>query len=192
MEERAALRVALDLLHIPWRVKLVRAEPLPLGVPLLLGLAAGQEAAQHAAMKAVDRPLAVIQQAATFFIEQILLSPDADSYRILGANPEASDGELRRNMALLMTWLHPDKAGQDERSIFAPRIAKAWNDLKTPERRAAYDQARRSAKAPGWRNGISSTSRARSSRSRGSRRRRLEETRGLRRVLELLFGRPRY
>ena len=192
MEGRAALRVALDLLHTPWRVKLVRAEPLPLGVSLLLAVAADKEAAQHAAMKAVDRPLEVIRQAATFFIEQILLSPDADSYRILGANPEASDGELRRNMALLMTWLHPDKAGQDERAIFAPRIAKAWNDLKTRERRAAYDQTRRSARTPGWRDGISSAPRGRNSRSRGSRRGRLENTRGLRRVLELLFGRPRY
>jgi DnaJ domain len=192
MEERAALKVALDLLHIPWRVKLVRAEPLPPGVPLLLGVAASKEAAQDAAVKAVDRPLEVIQQAATFFIEQILLSPDADSYRILGANAEASDGELRRNMALLMTWLHPDKAGQDERSIFAARITKAWNNLKTPERRAAYDQTRRLAKTRDWRDGISSDPRGRNSRSRRSRRGRLEETRGLRRMLELLFGRPRY
>ena len=82
----------------------------------------------------------VVRQAATFFIEQILFAPDADSYRVLGASPQASAGELRRNVALLLRWLHPDRDPQGERSIFVSRVTAAWNDLKTPERRAAYDQ----------------------------------------------------
>ena len=80
-----------------------------------------------------------MRQAATFFIEQILFAPESDSYRVLGASPQASASELRRNVALLLRWLHPDLDPRGERSIFIGRVTAAWNDLKTPERRAAYD-----------------------------------------------------
>ena len=50
----------------------------------------------------------MVRLAATFFIEQILFAPHADSYRVLGASPQASASELRRNVALLLRWLHPD------------------------------------------------------------------------------------
>jgi hypothetical protein len=145
MGDGAALRVALDLLHVPWRVRLLRKEPLPAGVPLLLRIAAGETAAEQEAAAIIDRPSDVIRQAATFFIEQILFAPEADSYRVLGATAESAESELRRNMASLMTWLHPDISKQGERSVFARRIANAWNDVKTPERRAAYDRARYTA-----------------------------------------------
>ena len=81
-----------------------------------------------------------VREAAAFFVEQILLYPGADSYRVLGARPDATYGELRRNMALLLRWLHPDRDRQGERAIFAARVTRAWSDLKTPERRAAYDR----------------------------------------------------
>jgi hypothetical protein len=145
MDDRAALSLALELLYVPWRVRLVREEPLPEGVPLLLRVAAGDTASEEAAAKAAGRPPEVVRQAATFFIEQILLAADADSYRVLGAGPSATAGELRTNMALLMKWLHPDTAHGGERSVFAQRIAAAWNDLKTPDRRAAYDSDRQAA-----------------------------------------------
>jgi DnaJ domain len=147
MDEWAALRLALDLLHVPWRVRLVRDQPLPEGVPLLLRVASGDADSEQAAAAATGRPGEVIKQAATFFIEQILLAPGTDSYRVLGASPAAGNGELRQNMALLMRWLHPDVADKGEQSIFAARISAAWNDLKTPDRRAAYD-SRRSPPAP--------------------------------------------
>jgi hypothetical protein len=170
---------------------------------LLLRIAAGDAAAEQEAVKLADRPLEVIRQAATFFIEQILLAPDTDSYRVLGASPEVVDGELRRNMASLMTWLHPDVTKESDRAVFAPRITTAWNDLKTPERRAAYDAARLASKA-----GKSTSKRARRraatpyhigrakkhARGGASKARRLRDTFGeppvgvLRRVLRLLFG----
>ena len=145
MDDRAALNLALELLYVPWRVRLVRERPLPEGVPLLLRVAAGDAASEEAAAKTAGRPPEVVRQAAAFFIEQILLSPDADSYRALGAGPTATTAELRANMALLMKWLHPDAAHDGERSVFAARIAAAWNNLKTPDRRAAYDSERQAA-----------------------------------------------
>jgi curved DNA-binding protein CbpA len=47
-------------------------------------------------------------------------------------------------MALLLRWLHPDKDKAGERSRFTARVTLAWDDLKTPERRAAYDKTRES------------------------------------------------
>lgn len=144
MSDKMALKTAIDLMHIPSQVRFCRLEPLPDGVPLLLRIAAGDEDAQQTAAIAIDRSPDVVRRAATFFIEQILFAPNADSYRVLGASPEATAGDLRHHVALLFRWLHPDVDPQGERSIFASRVTAAWNDLKTPERRAAYDKMRRS------------------------------------------------
>lgn len=140
MNPAPALRVALDLINVPSRVRAAREGPMPAGVITLLEIAAGDLEAGNAAAAACDRPLEVIQEAAAFFIEQVMLTPDADSYRVLGASPEAESHELRRNMALLLRWLHPDTGDADGRSLFAGRVTGAWENLKTPERRAAYDR----------------------------------------------------
>jgi DnaJ domain len=144
MADKMALRVAIDLLHVPSQVRLVRSEPLPQGVPVLLRIAAGDDAAEREAADATVRSRDVVRRAAAFFIEQILFAPDADSYRVLGTAPQASAGELRGNAALLLKWLHPDRDPDGERAIFVSRVTEAWNNLKTPERRAAYDELRRS------------------------------------------------
>jgi hypothetical protein len=148
MRAQAALRVALDLMHIPSRVRHMRAAPLPDGVEFLLRVAAGDEAAQREAVKLVGRPLDEIRKAAAFFIEQVLLAPDSDSYRVLGASPYASNAELRQNMALLMRWLHPDRSGEGQHGLFAGRVTGAWDDLKTRDRRLAYDQRLSELKRP--------------------------------------------
>src|SRR5262245_6346074 len=137
-----ALRLAIDLLHVPSRVRQVRVDPLPEGVPLLLRIAAGDSSAMREASRTIDRPAEVIRDAAAFFIEQILLAAESDSYRVLGASPNATPSELRHNMALLMKWLHPDSAHEGGHSVFVNRVTMAWDDLKTPERRAAYDRAK--------------------------------------------------
>ena len=99
-------------------------------------------------MLQTERSEAVLRQAAEFFIEQILMSPVSGSYRVLGANRDASGAELRHNMALLVRWMHPDVAASVDRSMFAGRVTLAWDDLKTAERRAAYD-ANEGARADG-------------------------------------------
>ena len=156
MNHATALGAAIGLLHMPSRVRLVRAAPLPVGVLALLRIAAGDEEAMREATEFAGRSRDVIGEAVRFFIEQILLAPDADSYRVLGASPEATSAELRRNMALLLRWLHPDLDPCAERSIFATRVTLAWNDLKTLDRRAAYDRLRQ----------ISLTKKSRRSRAR--------------------------
>ena len=143
MGQAPAIKLAIDLMHFPSQVRSVRSAALPDDVVILLRIAAGDEEATRGAGESIDRPEAVVREAAAFFIEQALLHPGADSYRVLGAKPETPYGELRHNMGLLLKWLHPDKDRQGERAVFATRVTRAWNDLKTPERRAAYDRSRR-------------------------------------------------
>jgi hypothetical protein len=142
MGQLAAVRVAVDLLHLPSRARALKCGPLPDGLEMLLRIAAGDEEIVAAAAKSTNRPHEVLRNACAFFIEQILLSPQSDSYRVLGASPQSTTAELRRNMALLVKWMHPDLATSGERALFAGRVTGACDDLKTPERRAAYDNGR--------------------------------------------------
>ena len=126
-------------MHVPTTVRLMRKSPLPADVGVLIRIAAGEDEALARAVETTGRSGREISAAAAFYIEQILLAPESDAYRMLGAATGATPVELRRNMALLMQWLHPDKNFSAERSVFASRVAAAWENLKTPERRLAYD-----------------------------------------------------
>jgi hypothetical protein len=143
MSEKMALETAIDLKLSPSLVRWVRLEPLPDGVVTLLRIAAGDDEVERNAAEAMGRSRELVRSAAAFFIEQILFAPDADSYRVLGATPQASASELRQHVGLLMRWVHPDLDPKGERSKVGSRVTAAWNDLKTPERRTAYDQAQR-------------------------------------------------
>jgi DnaJ-domain-containing protein 1 len=142
MELTSALRRAIDLKHFPSQAERLRSAPLPDDVLILLRIVAGEEEAMSEAVQLANRSPEMIREAAAFFVEQILLYPGADSYRVLGAKPDASYTELRRNMALLLRRLHPDRDGQADPSVYVARVTGAWSDLKTPERRAAYDKQR--------------------------------------------------
>ncbi len=146
MGDDAALKIAINLVHLPSLVRKIRSGPLPEGVLLLLRIASGDRDAEDEAAALTSRTGVEIRQAAIFFIEQVLLYPNADSYHVLGATARATNNELRRNMALLLKWLHPDLDRQRERSIYAQRVTMAWNDLKTPVRRSAYDERRLSTR----------------------------------------------
>lgn len=142
MSKATALRVAIDLVLVPSRVRMLKAEPLPEGVSFLLCIAAGDADAAQEAAELTGKSLETVQAAAAFFIEQILLAPESDSYRVLGMRQSATAAELRRSLAWLLKWLHADSGQNSERLIFIVRLTGAWNNLKTPERRAAYDMAR--------------------------------------------------
>jgi DnaJ domain len=148
MAGRTALKLAIGLLHTPSQAQLIRSEPLPDDVLSLLRIVAGgADVAREAALTARRSP-DTVRRAAVFFIEQILFAPDADSYRLLGVDASADAEDLQRNAALLFKWLHPARDAQSARAEFASRLAAAWSDLKTPDRRAAYDARRRGAADP--------------------------------------------
>ena len=108
MPRSDALAAAISMLERPHAAKLAWSSRLPEGVTFLLEIAAGEAPALGNAAQLTGRTEATLQKAAGFFIEQVLLSPDGDSYRILGSDRGAPLAELRRNMALIMRWLHPD------------------------------------------------------------------------------------
>jgi len=138
-DDIAAVRAALDLAAIPSRRRELRCRPLPEGVSLLLRIAADDHDAVDAISKRTQCPPGKLRKAAAFYIEQILLEPNADSYRVLGARRDATMPELRRNLAYLCRWLHSEMCEDLGRSMFVLRVTRAWNDLKTADRRAAYD-----------------------------------------------------
>ena len=205
MEHLTTVMMALDLLRTPSRAHLVRKAPLPNGVETLLRLAGGDETLTREASAAAAVPPVVLREAATFFIEQAMFYPEADAYRVLGTRPGATTAELRRNMAHLLRWLHPDHGG-DQRSVFTPRVTRAWNDVKNPERRAAYDRLRRMAqtehalarkksRSRPKTNGTSRHGPSNASQARLPRRARATPpppTNVFRRMLLLLLGRPVY
>lgn len=135
-----AVSAAADLLRSPARIRLARAAPLPQGIEVLLQIVAGEADATAAAAEALGRDEATVRRAAEFFVEQVLLDPAADNYRVLGAGPGTAITELRRNMALMLRWLHPDIGENSVRSVYAGRVTAAWERLKTAERRQAYGE----------------------------------------------------
>src|SRR5215471_7285452 len=105
MQHASALEAALYLVKSPSQVRLIRSRPLPDGVDVLLRIAANDAGTIRQAADWLGRSPETIRQAAAFFIEQILFFPEADSYRVLGATRNVGNGDLRRNMALLLRWL---------------------------------------------------------------------------------------
>lgn len=147
-EEIAALRTALYVTAIPSRCPQLRNEPLSAGVGLLLRIVANERRAIDLYAARMDKPPQELREAAAFYLEQALFAPQADSYRVLGASRHASAAELRRNFVLLCRWLHSDLCEELQRSVFLLRVTQAWNNLKTPERRAAYDALLNAEAAP--------------------------------------------
>lgn len=149
----AALVAALAMSRQPSISKLAVRAPLPAGVTYLLEVAAGEPDALRSAITSTRQSEAALRAAAGFYIEQVLFSRRSDSYRVLGGRPDMASADLRRNMALLMRWLHPDvndaaiQGEARDRQIFINRITLAWEDIKTDERRARYDAGQGAGRA---------------------------------------------
>jgi hypothetical protein len=113
---------------------------LPPGVTALLKVAAGSPLvdAESALAGAVSGEP---QQAAQFFIEQVLLAHSADHYRVLGVNPTAPAEQIKEHHRLLIRLFHPDRQRQPDArtAAFATRINRAYIALRTPDTRASYD-----------------------------------------------------
>ncbi len=146
MGPSAALEMALRLVERPASARRASSIPLPTGITLLLEVAVGDPVATGSAEAMTRRSREALETASGFFIEQVMFARGADSYRVLGSERSAPRRQLRRHMALLVKWLHPD--GHDlsacafaiHRSVFVHRVTQAWEDLKNDERRAAYDR----------------------------------------------------
>lgn len=163
-----AMRIAMRLNSLPSEIRAARGRPLPAGIPLLLAIAAGERDAIDKGAALLDRAEEQLVAGARFFVEQVLLAPDSSSYRVLGVLPDAPAADLRRNVALYLKYLHPDRDLSGDRTALALRVTGAWEDLKTPDRRAAYDRVMAERDARAERLDALDKPRTRSSGGRGS------------------------
>ena len=146
----SALEWALALLRAPGERQGLRQRPLPAdGMDLLLGIAAGTMPDQLAEQaRRFGESEADVLEAARFYAREVLFHPQADAYRTLGVAPDASAQRIKAHYRLLQHWLHPDRARSEDDALFATRVNGAWNQLRSPARRQAYDDALRQAAGP--------------------------------------------
>lgn len=135
----SAVRAALDLWSLPSRRRYMRELPLPGDTVLLFRIVLNDWGIIDSSATRAEVSPQRLREAAEFYIQQIMLAPHSDSYRVLGSRRTATAAELRRNLAFLSKWLHSDDCQNTMQSVFLLRVTQAWNDLKTPERRSAYD-----------------------------------------------------
>lgn len=138
-DELAAIKTALSLLSVPSRGRQVRRSQLPSGTDMLIRIAIDPLTAE-AVSESLHRDPGQLSEAASFFIEQILLAPGGDSYRTLGASRESTSNVLRQNFVYLCKWVHAAEREGFAGPAYLVRITQAWNNLKTQDRRATYDK----------------------------------------------------
>ncbi len=142
MGEATAVRVAIDLLRVPSRVRMIRDAPLPGGMDLLLRIAAGDRAAingRHAADRAIRKTCCGRRPSSS--------SSRSCCHPIPTVTGCSAPTAMRRRRAAAVIWPAgpldaPRRCRIRDRSMFAGRVTLAWDDLKTLERRVAYDVTR--------------------------------------------------
>jgi hypothetical protein len=129
--------LALDLARMPALARSAGAPAIPPNIVELMRIAAGSPEACEAAVAKTGEPTRVVIDAARFYLQQVLLRPDADCYRVLGIKPTASRATARNHMRWLLEWLHPDRNHNSWDTVYAERVLKAWREVSASDGRAA-------------------------------------------------------
>ena len=139
------LFLALDFYRDPRRFDQLRQPggSLPPGMGELLS--APNHCLNDDNIEATAATLAVPAQdcrdAMVFFIKQVMFEVAGDYYRVLGVEHDAEQAQIKEHYFYLMRLFHPDRdvgeSGWDD--VYAPRINEAYNVLRNPGKRAAYD-----------------------------------------------------
>src|SRR5215471_3533816 len=129
MTQPHVIELALDLARMPALARSSVAPPLPPNVIELMRIAAASPEACRAAVAQTGESTLVVIEAARFYLQQVLLRPDADCYRILGIKPTASRATARSHMRWLLEWLHPDRNNNNWDAVYAERVLKAWREV---------------------------------------------------------------
>ncbi len=143
MEARGeALDWAIALAKAPAERVSLRQRSLPQGLHQLLQVAAASSESSLVELAAtVGESAENLQEAARFYVREILFYQGADAYRVLGVSRDVDLETLRTHHRLLQQWLHPDRQTSDWDAIFAARVNAAWTHLRTDKSRHAYDSA---------------------------------------------------
>jgi hypothetical protein len=143
-----ALYAALDLFDRPSLVAIMRTRALPPNLLTLIQIAAGSPDPITNAVLKTGRPAREVRTAAIFYIRQVMWTPGADNYRVLGVDRDAPQPRIAEQVRWLMKWLHPDVTGGKAGPEAAARVLKAWQTLKTADRRKNYDRVLRQIERP--------------------------------------------
>ena len=87
MARRHVIDFALDLARMPALARSSVQPALPPNIVELMRIAAACPEACEAAVAETGEPVAVVIEAARFYLQQVLFRPDADCYRVLGIEP---------------------------------------------------------------------------------------------------------
>lgn len=135
-----AIEQAITFLGRTDLIATARQQPLPPGVTDVLKISSGDHDVLLAVQESFRHSQEDVRHAAEFYVQQILFSPDSDHYRVLGVDPDDAEAKIKLHYRLLVRWLHPDKNSNDWEVVFSERINRAWQALRTPERRRQYDE----------------------------------------------------
>ena len=137
-----AVDLMLGVFRSPGRSAVLRTRELPDGVLDVIRIAAGDEQAIAAASASTALDHADLGTAAALLLQNLLFFDGADSYRALGVRPDADAAQIKRHYRWLVRWLHPDRNPESMQGVFVDRINRAWDSIRTPERRNRYDVGR--------------------------------------------------
>jgi hypothetical protein len=129
MSANLALEAALALSRAPNMVRLLRRQPLPMGITLLLQIVAGDDRALKEATRLTGLNENDVTAVVELYILRVMLFRGASPRRVLGVEDGAERGQTRRHMGYLMGWLHPDKTGNTWRVAFSRRVLEAWRQV---------------------------------------------------------------
>ena len=137
-----ALELAMALHQAPIQRFALRDRPLPENMGLALQIASATQPQLENAAALFSEPEETVLEAVRFYLHQVLFEPGTDAYRVLGLSPAAESKQIRQHYILLQRWLHPDRRGEDWEAVFATKVNWAWQQLRNPKAREAYDGSR--------------------------------------------------
>jgi hypothetical protein len=84
-----------------------------------------------------------LREAFLFLLRQVLLTPQADHYRVLGLSKDCTPDAIKQHHGLLVRLCHPDRLSKgDQRwATLTARINGAYQVLRDPDARNRYDRA---------------------------------------------------
>lgn len=117
--------------------------PLTRRSAILFPLAAGRQPLLDDYAAQCKASAAELQAAARFFVEQLIVLPQATHYQVLGVDRDASTQSIKANHQCLMLLFHPDKAPDADgwSGDFIEKINSAYSVLRDPAARRRYDKS---------------------------------------------------
>lgn len=136
-----AVDLMLGVFRSPARSMVLRARELPDGILDVIRIAADDATAIAAASASTGLDNDDLHLAAGLLLHNLCFFDGADAYRTLGVQPQDDAVQIKLHYRWLVRWLHPDRGPENLHGVFADRVNHAWNAIRTPERRARYDQS---------------------------------------------------